>query len=231
MKRDLPAAIIISLVLHAVLLGALHLVVLPTGRDAAFAGAAPIRVVMGDRRGPDGAGARRAPESAGSTSGSADAARTGTPGDAGARGPGTAPDSLEGGDEPDVGPPESDAAPSGDAAAGDEVSGEAPAEGSRARNTSSAEKRAPAETRAARPPRLASLVDPEYPFRARRLGHEGTVAFTVLVRPGGAVLDITLDEAAHAAVSRASYTAGSSRDPMRLRVRVVFELEGETSGP
>ncbi|MFO7781985.1 MAG: energy transducer TonB, partial [Spirochaetia bacterium] len=77
-------------------------------------------------------------------------------------------------------------------------------------------------------------IDPEYPFRARRLGHEGTVAFTVLVGAGGAVLDITLEEssgyaeldrAAQSAVGGATYISGSLPAPMPLRVRVVFALE------
>ena len=128
---------------------------------------------------------------------------------------------------------------SGEAARGDEVSGEVPARSLPARNTDSIDTQSPAETRTASRPRLATSVKPDYPFRARRLGHEGTVAFTVLVGAGGSVVDIMLDEssghaeldkAARAAVRHASYVPGSSGRPMPVRVRVVFRLEDGFSG-
>ncbi len=247
MKRDLPAAIIISLVLHAVLLGALHLAVLPAGRDAAVAnvatrataggGTAPIRVVMAERRpsdGParaDGAGraddevSRPAPDPAD------------LPPDARAEGEASAVD-AEGSGEPAAGrEPSGESA--GDSTADDLAPAGEQANELAAHNAASAENPSPPETRASRPPRLATPIEPEYPFRARRLGHEGTVAFTVLVGAGGAVLDITLDEssghaqldrAARAAVGQASYIPGSSDSPMSLRVRVVFRLEPENRG-
>ncbi len=274
MKRDLPAAIIISLALHAVLLGALHLAVLPTGRDAAFAnagegataggGAAPIRVVMADRR-PPGSAAR--PGGGGRADGTDDPGRAeggggaGTAGDAdravakrlprapeaaamdvprGARVTGEAPAAnADASTEPSAGREPSGDPGAGDEMSGDEVSGVAPAQGLPAGKGAAAETPSPAETRVPRPPSLAGAIDPEYPFRARRLGHEGTVAFTVLVGAGGAVLDITLeessghaelDEAALAAVNHASYVPGSSDSPMSLRVRVVFRLESGNRG-
>lgn len=82
-------------------------------------------------------------------------------------------------------------------------------------------------------PRPAVPIQPEYPFGARRRGYEGTVVFTVVVSPAGAVLDLRLDqssgfeeldEAARRAIRNADYLPGSDSDPMAVRVRVVFRL-------
>ena len=268
MKRDLPAAIIISLVLHAVLLGALHVAVLPAGRDAVFrdsahgatagGGVAPIRVVMADRRPPGDAGdAGRADGAAvrdsvgvGGGAGTAGDAGRGTgeasrrtperadlPPDAGAEAQISAANAHASNELPAGRDTSADSA--GDSTSDDRGPAGEPANDLAAHNAASAENPFAPEKRAPRAPRLATPIEPEYPFRARRLGHEGTVAFTVLVGAGGAVLDITLDEssghaeldrAARAAVSHASYVSGSSRAPMQFRVRVVFEIEDGVSG-
>jgi len=250
-KRDLVAAIIISLAVHAGFLGLVPLSVLPTGRDAASAGASDsavadggagsIRVVMVERWSSGAAGGtgdaagdtngvvaqrpRRAPESAplprGSKSTGDETVTTGS--------------GAAGGNDQSAGKPPGLSA---------EASDDAPADGARTDDarvdyTAAAapldQNTPPPESRAARSPRLVTAIEPEYPFRARRLGHEGTVAFTVLVGVDGSVVDMALesssghaelDEVARAAVGDASYSPGSSRDPMPLRVRVVFELEG-----
>lgn len=249
MKRDLPTAIIISLVLHAALLGVLHLAVLPPGRQAALAGAqagaaadeaaAPIRVVMVDGRfgnaGGAGTGseARRAPRSPLPDPAAAlEMARSGSSGEAEGTGRAASADRPKSGNAEAGG--HQDEAPADEEPADDTAAAAPPG-----RNEPSAGTPPPPETQTAHPPRLATAVEPEYPFRARRLGHEGTVTFTVLVGDGGAVLDITLDEssghaeldkAARAAVSHASYIPGSSRTAMPLRVRVIFELEARNRG-
>ena len=235
MKRDLAAAITVSLVLHAALLGALHVATLPAGRDMVLAnagegataggGPAPIRVVMSDRAARKiGAGRADRPdrndrgEPLSATAPDTDVARAESTGHASAAKQQAA--EAEG--------QEADSDASGDVSADLGRAGDGPAPGSPARDG------LPAQPQTDRPPRLAAPVEPEYPFRARRLGHEGTVAFTVLVGAGGEVLDITLeessghaelDEAARAAISRAFYVAGSSRSPMPLRVVVVFQLD------
>jgi TonB family protein len=262
-KRDLSAAIIFSLLLHAVLLGALHVAVLPAGRDMVLAnagegataggGVAPIRVVMADRRPPGDAGGPGRPDGAavpdsvglGGRAGTAGGAGRGTgeasrrtperadrPPDAGADAEISATNAHASNDLPAGRDTSADSA--GDSTSDDRGPAGEPANDLAAHSAASAENPFAPETRAPRPPRLATPIEPEYPFRARRLGHEGTVAFTVLVGGGGAVLDITLDEssghaeldqAARAAVGHASYIPGSSRAPMPLRVRVVFEIE------
>jgi TonB family protein len=268
-KRDLSAAIIISLVLHAALVGALHVAVLSAGRDADFANAgegaiargtkAPIRVVMSERRTPDGparadgtgrvdrmgvrgdvgddggvgvdGGAGDADRAAGEASRSAPAAVDHQP-DTRANAEASAANADASTESPAGRDTSAEAA--GESTSDDLAPAGEPAHDLAAHNAVSVEDPSPPEARVARPPRLATPIEPEYPFRARRLGHEGTVAFTVLVGAGGAVLDITLDEssghaeldrAARAAVSHASYVSGSSRAPMPLRVRVVFEIE------
>lgn len=239
MKRDLAAAIIISLVLHAGLLGLLHLATLPLGREAALAGAAdsatavagapPMRVVMTERRSRSGAAVAEA-------AGGGSETRRAPPRPL--ADPAAALEMARSADGPKPG--NSDAAGDYDEAPADEE----PAYDTAAAvppgpNKTSGETSPPPETQTARPPRLLTPVDPEYPFRARRLGYEGTVAFTVLVGAEGSVLDITLDEssghaeldeAARAAVGHASYIPGSSGSPMPLRVRVVFRLEAGNRG-
>lgn len=244
MKRDLLAAIIISLVLHAVLLGVLHVAGLPAGRDMVLAnagegvpaggGVAPIRVVMADRRPPGDAG--DAGRAAGEASRRALAAVDHQP-DVGANAEASAANAHASNDLPAGRDTSADSA--GDSTSDDRGPAGEPANDLAAHNAASAENPFAPEKRAPRAPRVATPIEPEYPFRARRLGHEGTVAFTVLVGGGGAVLDITLDEssghaeldrAARTAVSHASYISGSSDSPMPLRVRVVFRLEAGNHG-
>lgn len=252
MKRDLSAAIIVSLVLHAALLGVIHLAVLPPGRQAVFSGApadaaaeeaaAPIRVVMAGNAGGAAGGGGTAGLAGGSGAGSEgrrgppeplsdppaalETARSASSGEAPRTGQAASADRSK--------PAHGEAAADHDEARADEEpANDTAAAGPPGRNRPSAETPALPETQAAHPPRLATSIEPEYPFRARRLGHEGAVTFTVLVGAGGAVLDITLDgssgyaeldNAARAAVSHASYVPGSSGHPMPIRVRVIFEL-------
>ena len=94
---------------------------------------------------------------------------------------------------------------------------------------------APAPVAPAAPaPKLAHMVQPEYPLDARRSGAEGWVNVSMSVMPTGNVVDPRVEQtsngtmfnrAALAAVRRWKYQPFASADPQRVTVRVEFRME------
>jgi protein TonB len=101
---------------------------------------------------------------------------------------------------------------------------------------------APAPAAAAAPPamptpRLARMVQPEYPYEAQRMGTEGWVNVSLSVTPAGNVIDPRVEQssngtlfnrAALTAVRKWRYEPFASADPLatqRLMVRVEFRMQ------
>jgi periplasmic protein TonB len=97
---------------------------------------------------------------------------------------------------------------------------------------------APAPAAPAMPtPRLARMVQPEYPYEAQRVGAEGWVNVSLSVTPAGNVIDPRVEQssngtlfnrAALSAVRKWRYEPFASADPLasqRLMVRVEFRMQ------
>jgi protein TonB len=92
-------------------------------------------------------------------------------------------------------------------------------------------------TPAAPTPRLARMVQPEYPYEAQRTGAEGWVNVSLSITPAGNVIDPRVEQssnstlfnrAALSAVRKWRYEPFASADPLatqRLMVRVEFRMQ------
>jgi len=96
---------------------------------------------------------------------------------------------------------------------------------------------APAAAPAKPTPRLARMVQPEYPYEAQRMGAEGWVNVSLSITPAGNVIDPRVEQssngtlfnrAALTAVRKWRYEPFASADPLasqRLMVRVEFRMQ------